>query len=432
MKVQGGSGCFKATPESACKEVSSGATLPFQSSLVSGKEGILLELADHSTVQLSEGTEVKFLPRTKLQLGKGDTSAEVLQIHHGKLSVSLASSSGALLVKGPNQNAAVIKKGNGIVKVTEDSFVLAMLQGNGVLGSGSEYNDVHEGHVRVLRKKEKPIYRELMHAPEARLEPTIALRVGASPGGARLTWGELPGASAYEVEVRPVKGVGLLKRLPKGTSELSLDSLDGGDYEVGVRAVDSEDFESPWSELRKLSIISIELPPGASMHGNAAQLPDKGKLKLRASPTIEASFDLLTTFVPVPSEVGLAQGKAQTLRLRRRGETQEVQLRLVPRSYQAVVRLSPSNPRWPRDPVQIDIELVSGNGLPAPSDVEMVPRVTLDQEVLSPSWSRADTHLRAVVAPRGDKKPHVLRVEVADQYGFFLGRNFLEVAVDSR
>jgi hypothetical protein len=58
----------------------------------------------------------------------------------------------------------------------------------------------------------------------------------------------------------------------------------------------------------------------------------------------------------------------------------------------------------------------------------MVPRVTLDQEVLTPSWSREGGRLRATIAPRGDKKPHVLRVEVSDQHGFPLGRNFLEVA----
>jgi hypothetical protein len=425
-KVLAGGGCARSTADSSCKDVGVGALLPAQSTLVAGKDGVTIALDDRSSVRLLAGGEIRLLPRTKLQLGKGDTPAEVLQLLRGKAFAELASA-GALLIKGPQQNAAVLKKGSGLVKVADDTFLLAMLQGSGVLGSGSDFNDVSEGYVRVIRKGDKPAYRALLRAPSSSVEPPVLLQVGPSGPGARLSWGALPGAEAYEIEVRSARGTSL-KKMPKTSEQMPLDGLDGGDHEVRVRGVDGEDLEGPWSASHKFSVVGIDLPPGASFHGNAVQLPEKGKVKLRASSEMEVSFAQLTTFVPAPGEVGLAQGKAQTLRLRRRGETQEVRLLLIPRSYQARVVLSPNNARWPQDAIVIDIDLVSGNGMPAPSDVEMVPRVTLDQEVLTPSWSREGGRLRATIAPRGDKKPHVLRVEVSDQHGFPLGRNFLEVA----
>ena len=428
IKVTAGGGCSKAAAESPCREVTSGAILAAQSFLFAGKEGATVELPDRSTIRLPEGSEVRFLPRTKVQIGKGDTPAEVLQISRGKVFAELSPSGGALLMKGPQQMAAILKKGSAVVKAGEDSFLLGVFQGAGVLGSGSDFSDVTGGRVRVVRKGEKPAYRDLLRAPEPRLEPAILLQVGSSGGTARLSWGALPGAEGYEVSIRSSKGGVSLKKLPKGSTETLLDGLEGGDHEISLRGVDAEDLEGPWSAPQRLSLVGMELPPGASAQGSMVQLPEKGRLKIRASGEIEASYDRLTTFVPVPGEVGLDQGKARVLRLRRRGESREVQVQLVPRSYQARIRLTPTNARWPQNPVEVEIELVSGNGMPAPSDIELIPRVTLDQEVLTLSFQREGGKLRATVPPRNDRKPHVVRVEVSDQFGFFLGRNFLEVA----
>jgi len=430
-KLVGGGGCTKDAPEGSCKEAASGAWFAAQTFFVAGKEGATLELSDKSMVRLTEGTEVRLLPRTKLQLGKGDTPAEAMQLYKGKLFADLSPArGGAMLVKsGHQQTAAVIKRGNAVVKISEEVFVLAMLKGVGVVGSGSDYNDVLEGKVRVMRKGDpKGTTRDLLKAPEGKLSAAILMKLGAGGDPARLSWGALAGAEAYEVEVRPTKGAATQKKLPKGATELALEGLGGGAYEVAVRGIDAEDFESPWSAPVRLSVVGVELPPGASALGDTVQLPDKGKIKLKATEGLEASYDQLTTFVPAPGEVGLSAGQAQTLRLRRRGEELEVRLKIVPRSYKAQVELSPRNARWPENPVQIDLQLVSGNGLPAPTDIEMVPRVTVDQEQVTPTWAREGGRMKATVPPRADGKPHVVRVEVNDQHGFFLGRGFLEVA----
>ena len=433
VKVETGSGCAKSTPEGACGDVAAGATIGPGATLVAGASGLTVTLADRSVVRLTEGTELRLLPRTKLQLGRGDTMAEVVQLMRGKLVAEVAVGPGALLVKTSQPVAAVVKKGTAVVKVSDEAVVLATLRGASVLGSGSEFNEVPEGRMRVLTRGDpKGTMRDVARAPtEVQLSAGVQFRFVAGGNPVKLTWTAPTGAQSYEVELRTAQKLPVLRRLPKGTSELALGELGPGQHEVAVRAIDADGFEGSWSPVQRLAVVEVTLPTGASAQGDLVQLPDKRKLRLGAVDGLEASFDQLTTFIPAPSEIGLTNDRITTLRLRRRGETAETRLRLAPRSLQAQVTLTPKNARWPSNPVQIEIRLVSLLGLPPPSDIEMRPQVTLDQEVLSPTWTRDGDRLRATVPPRSDRRPHVLRVEVADQHGLPLGRGFVEIAPET-
>lgn len=433
IKVEAGAGCAKASPEAACSDVAPGATVGASSTLVAGAGGLTLSLADRSVVRLAEGTEVKLLPRTKLQLGRGDTPAEAMMLTRGKVLADVApAGGGAVLVKTSQGVAAVVKRGAAAVKVSDDAVALATLRGASVLGSGSEFNEVPEGKMRVVpRGDPKGTMRDLVRAPgEARLGAGVQFRFGGRSEPVKLTWSAPAGAQAHEVEVRPAGKVPVVRRLPAGASELALGELAPGAYEVAVRAIDGEGFEGSWSAVQRLSVVDVELPTGASAQGDLVQLPDRRKLKMKPVDGLEASYDQLTTFIPAPAEVGLTSDRITTLRLRRKGETSETTLRLAPRSLQAQVSMTPRNARWPADTIQIEVRLTSTLGVPPPSDVEMRPHVTLDQEVLSPSWTRDGITMRASVPPRADKKPHVLRVEVTDQHGLGLGRGFVEIAAD--
>ena len=151
VKVEGGAGCVKATAEASCSDVSSGSNVGASAIVVAGSGGLVVSLADRTVVRLTEGSELKMLPRTKLQLGHGDTPAEAVQLVRGKLVAELGAGPGALLVKTSQPVAAVIKRGSAAVKVGDD-VVLANLRGASVIGSGSEFLDVPEGKMRVLPK----------------------------------------------------------------------------------------------------------------------------------------------------------------------------------------------------------------------------------------------------------------------------------------
>lgn len=70
-------------------------------------------------------------------------------------------------------------------------------------------------------------------------------------------------------------------------------------------------------------------------------------------------------------------------------------------------------------------------GQPIPDWLDVIPTVTLGIDPISVDWKREGRVLRATIPPNEEKKgPWVLRVEVADQYGVPLGRDFVEIVED--
>lgn len=427
-----GEGCIKID-EGACNTVEIGATLTAQGTFVAGKRGATLSFSDQSTAQLSEGTEIKLQPRTKMQINaKESVSATVVQATRGKLIVSLPTQGkAAVMVKAPNNMTGVVKTGSALVKVLDDGLAVGTLNGSALVASGNDWNDVLEGKLRVVRKSDpKGVVRSLIAAPRLLPVKGMQLVIGAGQSSPiKLGWQPVADAAAYEVELRPISGgAGTVKRFPREAREASFDALAAGSYVAQVRAIDEEALESPWSPPAKLSIVGVALPPGAVVVGGVIQLPEKQKVKLLNTEGLESSYNDIADFVTPPAELGLLTGKAQLFRLRRKGETEELQIRFEPRSVIAQVELTPRTARWPGDPVTISIKLTSADGQPVVGDVQLMPKVTLDLQPLTLDWTKTPGSMRATVAPHADGRPHALRVEVADQYGFFLGRGNLEIA----
>ena len=97
----------------------------------------------------------------------------------------------------------------------------------------------------------------------------------------------------------------------------------------------------------------------------------------------------------------------------------------------ATVQITPKNPTWPGNDIAIRIRLddTKGGG-PAP-DIELHPRVLVDVTPVDVAWTVHGGELRGTVASRDSGgRPHVVRVEVADQHGLEIGRGFLEVGAE--
>lgn len=434
-----GEGCTKETEAGSCREAKTGAQVATQTTFIASKGGATLEFSDKSRLRLPEGSEVRILPRTRVQYSASqDTPASVIMLVKGKAFVSLAGGNKpkmAMLVKGPHQIQAIVKSGNAVLRVTDEGLVVGALSGSTLIAAGNDWNEVHAGHARTVKKSDtKGVSRELIAAPEIVGATPLRLQIeGIAAEPYKVRWKPVPSAERYEVEVQMPSGAPQFSQVPKGTTELSLGSLPPGTYVAQVRAIDGEDLESPWSPPARTSLVGVEVPKGAVMLENQAiQLPEGAKLRLRSTDGLEASFNDFAMFVAPPSEVGLLAGRAQVLRLRRKGETDELRVRLEPRTVKADIDLRPKNARWPRDPVSVEIKLVTAEGKRATGDVELVPTVTIDVEPVTVSWTKEPGLLRGVVQPKLDGKPHIVRVEVHDQFGFFLGRNFLEVALEGK
>jgi hypothetical protein len=111
------------------------------------------------------------------------------------------------------------------------------------------------------------------------------------------------------------------------------------------------------------------------------------------------------------------------------GDHFEAKLWLVPRQVRARVEFGPKVPVWPHDQLEIRVrvEEVNASGAIAAAD-EVRARVLLGLEPVDVAFVRDGNILRGVLPPQSGKGPWVVRVEVQDQTGTELGRDFIEVA----
>jgi hypothetical protein len=84
--------------------------------------------------------------------------------------------------------------------------------------------------------------------------------------------------------------------------------------------------------------------------------------------------------------------------------------------------------RWPGENAQIQIKLASSNGGPPPTWIKPRMRVRLGVDELDVSWAQQGDSWLAQVPPQPGVGPWVLRIEVEDQYGHSIGRDFVEIA----
>jgi hypothetical protein len=95
----------------------------------------------------------------------------------------------------------------------------------------------------------------------------------------------------------------------------------------------------------------------------------------------------------------------------------------------AKVVFGPKVPVWPHDPLEIRVQVEESNGSESAADaVEVRTRVLLGVEPVEVSFVRDGNVLRGVLPPQSGAGPWVVRVEVQDQSGSELGRDFIEVA----
>lgn len=430
-------GCVRETASAECKPAAVGALVAPQSGYVAGKAGSRVRLADGSELALSADAEIVLQPSTKLDLGKEGLRGQVVQLVRGQADVTVASSKStpsAVLLRGPAQLSAIAKAGSVTVRPGGDFLVVANVGGEALAASGNDWNEVPVGKVRLISKADpKGAVRDLLHAPEPKPSNRFMVTVGAAAvAPLEVSWSAMPNVANYEVVVRRDGGGEVARRqLGANTTSTTFPELGTGSFTARVRAMDTDEITTAWSAPVGLTSVGLALPDGALVTASGViQLAPNHKVRLLGFEGMEIAVGATWTST-LPDQLGLLNGRPQTLRLRRKGETTEHGIRFEPRSAIAIVELSPKNVRWPGPDVTIRITLADKSGGPRPVGITMVPRVLLDVTPIEATWSEKDGALEATVAARDTGKPHVLRVEVADQFGVDLGRGFVEVAGDS-
>jgi hypothetical protein len=204
-----------------------------------------------------------------------------------------------------------------------------------------------------------------------------------------------------------------------------------GAYTAKVAAVDANGIEGAPSEPLRLAVVGMIVPPGATIGDD-----DSLRISDREVATLTHAGGLLASYgtaqgIPAPTAVKLFRGESTLFQLRDPRDREGFDFVLAPRRLALRVQAGPKTVRWPGEPVEITIDAVAGT---LPDSVEVRPTVTVGVEPVPLEFQRDGRGLHAALqAPRNaGPGPWVVRVDVADQYGHFLGRDFVEVGVTAR
>jgi hypothetical protein len=174
--------------------------------------------------------------------------------------------------------------------------------------------------------------------------------------------------------------------------------------------------------------VGILLPPGGYVENGGIYVSGGQQVKFSNTEGIEMTHLGVGKYVPASDPVSLFRNQRTIVSFRFPGSDDETIARLEPRDVYAEVFIGPKLATWPKDNLELTIRLRTRAGAPAPGFIEIVPKVHVGIEPLEVTWRRIGNDLRATVPPQAGQGPWVIRVDVTDQFGIQLGRDFVEVA----
>lgn len=355
-------------------------------------------------------------------------------VRSGRIDVELPEGKGgpktAMLFSVANKVNAIVASGRATVLSDSTGTLVANYSGTTLAGPDGKYKPLEAGAQRAFSKASPDgDTSALIATPTFQPGRRMWLASGGSADLDRATWRAVPDAVSYEVWLTQANGEVVGKqRTTQPALAQPFSALSPGKYLMQIASVDARGLTSLPSPPTTFQILGIELPPGAYVSADGAvHLAPGQRAVLSDTSELEMAHSKKTRFIPAPKTLGLYRNESTTLWLRVKGSSEAQTVRLEPRRLIADVVVGPKRAIWPRDSVQIAIQLRDTTGKPVPSWVKVKPTVTLGIDPLELSWQRSGDMLRATVPAPAGEGPWVVRVEVADQFGIPLGYDFLEV-----
>jgi hypothetical protein len=395
------------------------------------------------TRTLPGGAVVKFSSDAKFELakplqlalaasGSEKTPVQVIKLSAGRVSITIPESKSrvpktAVLVQAPRKVGAIAKGGESLVITGSDRVTVAALKGEMLAALGNDWKPLASGLLRSFSggtMLEQPV----PAAPTLRIDKPMLMALG---GTATTQVRAIPDKNVQRRDLVLYRVEGnnraKLKQLEWRDEAQQLPALTPGRYEVQARAIDRFGVESPASAPLTVRVIGADLPDGARVLGDTILLGRTGRVKLIGAEGLESSYGRASLFVPAPKDVGLARGDSTLLRLRVPGTKDELGIKLEPRSLRAQVAISPKTARWPGEVLQVSVKLFDHRGKPVTEPLKTKPRVFVNVEQVEPQWTHSGNTYTTKVAPSSKAGPWVVRVEVSDDFGEQVGRDFIEL-----
>lgn len=396
-----------------------------------GPDGAVYMLPSQARLSLAPSASMRVFPLSQqLQLTPGaKTTTYSFALLHGRVDVAVPNKPKSAVLCSVGKVSAVIGAGQAIIIGKGDASTLANVAGDVRALVGERWQTLTPGTLAHYSGEHASDPEPALAAPS--LKP--GQRLWFSPGDpvpiSGFDLAAVDHADHYELRLRTKDGAEQVRAVRGGT-RLSepFAPVPPGAYELSARSVDAEGIAGPWSSSELLRVVGVSLPPGGYAEGGDIFIGKGQEVHFSNTDGLEMTYEGAGRFVPASQAVSLYRGETTVVSFRVPGSVYPTSARLRPRGLYAHVALGPSRAVWPTDAVQIAIELRSKEGEPIPTWVDLKTDVRLGIEPIAVEFTRSGNRLVGTVPPTAKPGPWVLRVEVKDQFGALLGRDFLEIA----
>lgn len=408
------SGLFTAAPSGADFEFPSGARI---------------HVAPGATVRISPASQALGLAPGSL------TTTWSFALHEGRADIEMPRAGKSAVLVGFGKLNTFVTKGHVVCLARGNEFSVANVEGEVRTFLAEHWQTVPLGSVATLsRDNPTATAKPGLPAPKLTSGPRLFFAADADVAPSGFHWAAVPGAARYELRMRRISDGKVLEQRSVAEPELEggFRPIAPGSYGLSLRSIDARGLESTWSPEAELRVIGVVLPPGGYSDERAIFLVPGQHVRFTHTSGLEMAYVGTGHYSAAAQTATLYRAVTTEVAFRLPGSSEPTIARLEPRDIYADVRVTPKRAVWPRDPVTIDIQLKSKTGARVPAFLRAVPHVTLGLEPLDVTFEREGNLLHAVIPPSRKPGPWVLRVDVADQFGVPLGRDFLEVAREPR
>jgi hypothetical protein len=421
----------RATPPGA--KVSAGQMLADDKAFVAGPEGATLELIEGATLRLEPGTKLRFGRTFKMALGARPDDlvpTRVLMLDSGWMEATLLAKQFALFVEAPRKLRSILLGGSITAIASEPRSTVALAQGSALvaLDDGWKWKRLSEGSMQIVSAVRPDGYRRsiLGALDKPALSHSLMLSAGTDSDATMLSWPALPQAVGYEVQLH--SGAALVRSVRTKDLRLTLAELPPGQYQATVRGQDDSGIYGAFSPPATLNVIGLDIPKTASRGPRGAvRLQPNQRVTLIGAEGLEVAYLGLDDFLPAPRSVGLVARRPISLVLRHPVSGETTRLDLEPLTVHAQISFAREPQGWPSDGLDLAVKLVDDKGDPVPENCTGDCKVTVNIEPIQPSWERTGSVLRTRLPRPPGAAPWMVRVDVLDENGASLGRDFSEV-----
>ncbi len=407
-------------------------------------------LSSRATLLAAPDARVEVLPRTQWTISGKPIRAHQLLLREGRLEMKVEKDSSpatevrvvgdklvevpsarsdghAILVRSPKGQTALLQRGLADVSVHDGHLSVVLHEGQAMAGAGGVMTPLPASHGRSFGCKAGAA-RALLDAPAWQSGERVWMSADAPARPRTLSWEPVSDAQGYRVRVLRDGQAIFDKNVPGTTLEDRAPELEPGKYDVTVQPLDECGIPGKISEPARIHVVGVDLSEGGYVDDTGIVRTLVGtKVRLTHSEDLFVGYPDVDTWVPFRSEVTLRRDQEMPFYLKSR-DGQPTMFRAAPRDIEASVEIGPKNVRWPNQNVDMVVRVHRRGGESAPEWVQPEVKVMLGTRPLDVPWTRQGEELRGTIPSQPGQGPCVVRVEVVDQYGVVLGRNFLEVA----